>query len=114
MSTTLNPHRHPPDDHFGLCPVCHRTDGHLNIGRSHVYVCHVHKNRWPVGSNLFSDWRKESEETWDRNAELLAGYTEVEPYYYPETVRTRPNNSPGSRAMTSRTVTLPAFYSRAG
>ena len=28
------------DNNFGGCPTCHKTDGFLNIGRDHWFVCH--------------------------------------------------------------------------
>jgi hypothetical protein len=45
-----------PDDYFGGCPDCGypgTNDGFLNIGRDHWYVCHLHRTKWRVGSNLF-------------------------------------------------------------
>ena len=65
-------------NHFGVCPVCYTDDGFLNINRVHLFVCHDHKVFWDVGSNLFSCWREESEKDWERNAERLAGYKEIE------------------------------------
>ena len=53
---------------FGGCPGCGSTDGY------HWFVCHRHKTRWRAGSNFFSGWRDESEETWLRNRFKLAGY----------------------------------------
>ena len=66
-------------DYFGGCPFCRRNDGCLNVHRDHWFVCHLHRVKWCVGSNLFSAWRHESKTTWTANAELLAGYVEVEP-----------------------------------
>lgn len=71
------------DDYFGLCPDCKKSDGYLNVSRSHWGVCHEHKLRWAIGANLFSSWRDEDEETWRRNEETLLGYTEIKPYYHP-------------------------------
>jgi hypothetical protein len=65
-------------DYFGGCPECWRNDGYLNYGRDHWFVCHKHKVRWYVGSNLFSSWREEDEESWNENAKLLSTYREVE------------------------------------
>ena len=69
----------PEIDHFGGCPKCALNDGYLNIGRGHWFICHKHKNKWFVGSNLFSSWRHEPEEEWERNAQLIERYREVEP-----------------------------------
>ncbi len=64
---------------FGGCPGCGNTDGYLNgnmngNGPDHWFVCHRHKTRWRAGSNLFSGWRGENEETWLRNRFRLSGY----------------------------------------
>lgn len=48
--------------HFGLCPICQKTDGYLNVGKSHWFFCLEHKNRWNVGSNLLSTWREQTVE----------------------------------------------------
>ena len=69
------------DSYFGGCPVCHRSDGYLNIGRGHWKVCHAHKVRWFVGENLFSTWKDETENDWRRNHDLIGAYPKVEPWY---------------------------------
>jgi hypothetical protein len=65
-----------PDEEFGWCPECGRSDGYLNIGRVHWYYCDAHRVKWCIGSNLFSSWRDEDEPTWQRNAQHLAPYRE--------------------------------------
>jgi len=49
--------------YFGACPVCGESDGCLNLGRDHWFYCDQHRTRWWIGSNLFSGWRDEDEET---------------------------------------------------
>jgi hypothetical protein len=49
------------ENYFGTCPHCHRSNGFINIGRSHWFFCDEHKVKWCVGSNLFSSWRSETE-----------------------------------------------------
>ena len=78
------------DDHFGLCPVCHKSDGYLNIGKTHMGVCHEHKKAWPIGMNLFSSWQHETEEDWRRNAKILVEYEEVEGFTYPRPKTEKP------------------------
>ncbi|MGO6798374.1 hypothetical protein ACCT24_34955 [Rhizobium ruizarguesonis] len=75
----------PPftDDFSGLCPICHRNDGMLNVGKTHWTVCHTHNVRWSIGTNLFSGWRHETEEDWERNSKLLSTYEDVAPFFYP-------------------------------
>lgn len=71
----------PGMDHFGVCPECGRTDGFLNVGRNHWFVCHEHTAAWWVGGNLFSSWKDEDEDDWLANEALLLGYVEVEPLH---------------------------------
>lgn len=65
--------------YFGGCPACAGNDGFLNVERNHFMVCHAHRVRWWIGSNLFSGWRDEDPEGWKTNAALLATYRAVEP-----------------------------------
>ena len=67
------------DSPFGGCPHCGRDDGFLNDGRDHWFRCDRHKTKWKVGSNLFSSWRDEDEETWLHNRFRLSEYMTVEP-----------------------------------
>ncbi len=64
--------------HFGAC-ICGRLpDLRANLGSDNYMACSVCQTFWCVGSNLFSDWRVETEEIWARNRAMLAGYTEIE------------------------------------
>jgi hypothetical protein len=63
-----------PCDHFGVCPVCKKQDGYINVGRGHWFFCHEHKKVWFAGSNLFSDWRDEDEMTQINNFEQINDY----------------------------------------
>jgi hypothetical protein len=49
------------DDYFGVCPHCGKTDGYINIGRSHWMFCREHRVKWWIGSNIFSSWRYQTE-----------------------------------------------------
>ena len=73
------PEKVATDQYFGGCPTCGKNDGYLNFKRNHWMVCHKHKTRWWVGSNLFSSWREETETDWERNAQRMEGYAEVAP-----------------------------------
>jgi hypothetical protein len=71
------------DGYFGLCPHCHKTNGYINVGRSHWFLCDEHKVKWCAGANLFSGWREETEEE-QRRAYYAHGidkYIEVKPFY---------------------------------
>jgi hypothetical protein len=50
------------DGGFGLCPHCHKHDGIINVGQGHWIVCHEHKVKWFIGSNLFDSSRHQTEE----------------------------------------------------
>ena len=65
--------------YFGGCPKCFGTDGCLNIGRDHWFICREHRVKWHVRSIWFSDWREKTEQDWLENKYLLVGYREVEP-----------------------------------
>ena len=71
------------DPYFGVCPHCQSNDGYLNIGPDEWFVCHRHQVKWLIGSNLFSGWRRETEEDWTRNQYKLDGYMTVEPHFPP-------------------------------
>jgi hypothetical protein len=73
------------DDFIGLCPICHTNDGFINTGRTHVGYCKEHKKSWLVGSNLFSNWRHETEEEQRRIwADVgMDDFENVEPYFEP-------------------------------
>lgn len=62
------------DNYFGVCPECGKSDGFLNVGRNHFFVCHEHKVCWFVGSNLFRCWREQDDKTFRQNEELLKTY----------------------------------------
>lgn len=66
------------ENYFGNCSVCGRDNRCLNIGKAHYYVCHKHKKKWYVGSNLFSSWRDENEKIWKKNAKKIHKYDEID------------------------------------
>jgi hypothetical protein len=61
-------------NYFGGCPRCGGSDGPLGLNKDHWFVCHEHRVRWFVGSNLFSGWRDKTED--ERRAE----WCEIEDY----------------------------------
>jgi hypothetical protein len=69
------------DNYFGGCPRCSKTDGYINIGRSHWFFCKAHRTKWWVGSNIFSSWREQTEDQQRRAYDEigLANFTVVEP-----------------------------------
>jgi len=71
------------DEYFGGCPCCGKTDGYFNLRRNHFFVCHEHRVKWIVGENLFSSWRQETPDDWERNAKRFSEYADVEPVQAP-------------------------------
>jgi|GEM_PF-3021655 len=66
---------------YGGCPICGGNDGHLNVGKTHWFICHEHKTRWWIGCDLIPTWKDETEDDWRRNAELLHNYESVAPRF---------------------------------
>ena len=62
---------------LGHCSICGGNDGYFNIERNHYFFCKKHKKCWCIGSNLFSSWRKESEDIWKKNKKKFAKYNEI-------------------------------------
>ncbi len=62
----------------GYCPDCGR-EAHrvLNIGRQHWSVCFECRNRWCLGENLFSGWKRESLGDWVANQLRIETFTVV-------------------------------------
>ncbi len=65
----------------GSCPHCGDADVMFNIGPDHWVVCHAHKTKWRIGSNLYSSWRDQTEADWTRNSYLLSTYMTVKPIF---------------------------------
>jgi hypothetical protein len=70
------------DRHFGVCPICHKNDGFINIGPAHLFKCDKHKVRWQVGYNLFGCWRSQTKEEQEQifNALNFGFYKDIEPF----------------------------------
>lgn len=69
------------DHHFGGCPICGGTDGYINSGPNHWFVCAEHRVRWYAGFNLFTNWREETAGEQLHQRLTLEGFIEVEPIY---------------------------------
>lgn len=79
------------DGYFGTCPDCGKSDGYINIGKSHWFYCAEHRVKWMVGANLFSTWQNETEDHQRRKyAEL--GFGEFRDFTA-EAANTRPSPS---------------------
>jgi hypothetical protein len=75
---------------WGRCPYCRKTDGYINIGRSHWFYCKEHRVKWWVGSNLFGCWFEQTLDEQERiyNALNFGDFKHLtgrEPYFgYPQ------------------------------
>lgn len=65
-------------DAFGVCPLCRRSSGYLNVGSEHWFFCRRHKTKWLGGTDLLSSWHSETELDWMRNAVRLSAFVEVD------------------------------------
>ncbi len=65
-----------PYPYFGWCAEC-GGGRNCNIERAHWGYCDKHRTRWFAGSNVFSDWRNETEEQWRSRWERIGAYREV-------------------------------------
>jgi hypothetical protein len=64
--------------HVLLCQGCGERGKWLNVGPAHWCVCSDCELKWPIGTNLIPSWQEETEEKWQGNAKLLAGYSGLE------------------------------------
>jgi hypothetical protein len=64
-------------DYFGGCPKCGRQDGLYNVSKQHWFVCHTHKVRWTVGSNILSNWCDETEDDQRERWQVVADYEDI-------------------------------------
>jgi hypothetical protein len=75
--------------YFGGCPSCGRNDGLYNLCNEHWLVCHTHKVRWTIGSNIFSGWRDEAAQEQRERWTVVADYKDIKDASLPEGVWSR-------------------------
>lgn len=63
----------------GVCPKCGKTDGFVNLGQEHWFICRDHKSKWFVGLNLFEGWENQTVAQTESIAIMLGGYQEIIP-----------------------------------
>lgn len=71
------------EDSYGVCPICAKNDGYLNVEQAHWFVCHQHQTRWCTGNDLFPTWKDENAHDWDDNWDRIGNYRVVEPFRNP-------------------------------
>ena len=64
--------------YFGACPTCGKNDGYRNVGREHWFYCAEHRTKWCYGDNIFSSWRHDGPEVFEKNARFLADFVDVD------------------------------------
>ena len=67
--------------YFGVCPECGKSDGYINVSRTHWFFCKAHKTKWCIGANLFSSWREQTEDEQRRDYDEIGmgEFTSVKP-----------------------------------
>ncbi|MBL1143210.1 MAG: hypothetical protein HND53_14430 [Proteobacteria bacterium] len=63
----------------GVCPSCGKTDGFVNLGKEHWFICRDHKSKWFVGVNLFEGWENQTVAQTECIDLMLSKYKEVVP-----------------------------------
>lgn len=63
----------------GICPKCGKTDGFVNLGKEHWFICRDHKYKWFAGVNLFEGWENQTVAQTESIDLMLSRYKEVMP-----------------------------------
>lgn len=64
---------------FGVCPICSKTDGFVNLGKEHWFICRDHETKWFVGINLFEGWQNQTVAQAQGIEAMLDKYKEIDP-----------------------------------
>ena len=70
-----------PLHYFGVCPICAKTDGYVNVRREHWLVCRDHHLRWRASTNLASNGSSDCPSKRDANWSDIRHYRVVHPFY---------------------------------
>lgn len=65
--------------HCGVCPKCSKSDGFVNLGKEHWFICRDHKTKWFGGTNLFEGWQNQTVAQAEAIEVMLNNYTEIIP-----------------------------------
>ena len=66
---------------FAGCAHCDSTDGYINIGQGHWFVCHKHRMQWYIGCDIFADWKEQTEEQQRAIHSNFADYQVIRPIF---------------------------------
>ncbi len=64
---------------FGVCPICNKTDGFVNLGKEHWFICRDHETKWFIGINLFEGWQNQTVSQAQGIEAMLDKYKEIDP-----------------------------------
>jgi hypothetical protein len=59
------------------CPGCAERGKLVNVGPAHWVVCTDCELKWPIGTNLIPSWQDETKVDWERNAKVLASFSDA-------------------------------------
>lgn len=65
--------------HCGVCPLCGKTDGFVNLGKEHWFICRDHETKWFAGVNLFEGWQNQTVAQAQSIEAMLDKYKEITP-----------------------------------
>lgn len=63
----------------GVCPKCAKTDGFVNLGKEHWFICRDHKSKWFAGVNMYEGWKNQTVAQAESIEMMLSSYKEVVP-----------------------------------
>ena len=69
------------EDPQGVCPICGKHEGPLNVRRVRWFVCHTHRVRWSAGEAPSSCQPSETPELWRERWDQIGDYRQVTPLY---------------------------------
>jgi len=70
---------HPAN--WGMCPVCGKHNGYVNLGAEFWIICHQHKTKWSIGDDLLAGWQDQSASQFYKVENILSKYNEVYPLW---------------------------------
>ncbi|HIF50891.1 MAG TPA: hypothetical protein EYQ42_05105 [Thiotrichaceae bacterium] len=63
----------------GVCPKCGKSDGFVNLGKEHWFICRDHKTKWFAGVNMFEGWENQTVAQAQSIESMLNSYKDVVP-----------------------------------
>ena len=63
----------------GVCSKCGKTDGFVNLGKEHWFICRDHKSKWLAGINMYEGWKNQTVAQTESIELMLSSYKEIVP-----------------------------------